>query len=156
MNIFADLEQSGFATWVRESPSLLGYPMFLTLHTVGLGLLVGTSTAIDLRILGFGRQTALPSMSRFFPLLWLGFWISLISGAVLWIADATVWSKDVVFYIKIGFIALGIMNIRLIRTLVFRNPTKDASRGGKVLAISSLFLWVCAITAGRLTAYIGK
>ena len=156
MNVFADIEQSGLATWVRESPSLWGYPMFLTLHTVGLGLLVGTSTAINLRILGFGRQTNLDSMGRFFPFLWLGFWISLVSGAVLWIADAAVWSKDVVFYIKMGVIVLALINVRLIRSLVFRNPDSAPSTGAKALAIGSLFLWVAAITAGRLTAYIGK
>ena len=33
------VEQSGFATWLRESTSLLGYTLFLSLHTIGLAFL---------------------------------------------------------------------------------------------------------------------
>jgi len=159
MDIFTSLEQSGFGTFVRESPSLLAYPTFLFLHTVGLGLLVGASAAVDLRILGFGRGTALLPMDKFFPVIWVGFWISAISGAALWTADAATWSKDVVFYIKMAFVVLGMLQMRVIRSRVFRAPGVSESHlppNGKAFAIASLVLWIAAITAGRLTAYIGK
>ena len=155
MDIFLEIEQSGIGTWIRESPSLLGYPTFLFLHTVGLGLLVGTSVTIDLRILGFGRATALPAMEKFYSVLMLGFWISFVSGAALWIADAATWSKDIVFYIKMAFIVLGMLSARLIRSRVLRDPALLPGNG-RMLAIASLVLWLGAITAGRLTAYIGK
>ena len=159
MNIFVDIEQSGAATFIRESPSLLAYPTFLFMHTVGLGLLVGTSAAIDLRILGVGRETQLAPMDKFFKLIWIGFWLSAISGIALWIADAHTWSKDIVFYIKMALIVLSMACARLIRNrLVKHRDSKDKefSPGGKILAMVSLGLWVAAITAGRLTAYIGK
>ena len=159
LNVFVDIEQSGIGTWIRESPSILSYPTILFLHTVGLGLLVGTSVAIDLRILGAGRESALGGMDKFFPLLWLGFWISAASGVALWVADAHTWSKDVVFYIKMGFIVLSMLSVRLIRNRVLRNPSAregELPPEGKMLAIASLVFWVGAITAGRLTAYIGK
>jgi len=40
MDLLATLESSGFSTWLRESNSIWGYPMILTLHTVGLALVV--------------------------------------------------------------------------------------------------------------------
>jgi hypothetical protein len=159
MNIFTDVQQSGFSTWVRESPSLLGYPTFLFLHTVGLGLLVGTSVALDLRILGFGKATALLPMRKFFSLIAIGFWISLISGVVLWSADAVIWSTDIVFYIKLVFVLLAMLAVHFIRRQVLNNPSAAGdplSARAKLLALTSLTLWVAAITAGRLTAYIGK
>ena len=52
MNLLASLEATGFASWLRESGSIWGYPTVLTLHTLGLGVLVGASTVIDLRLLG--------------------------------------------------------------------------------------------------------
>jgi len=159
MNILADIQQSGFSTWVRESPSMFGYPTFLFLHTVGLGVLVGTSVALDLRILGFGRATALLPMKKFFPLIGIGFWISLLSGTVLWAADAVTWSTDLVFYAKLLFIVLAMLAVHFIRRQVLNNPSaaNDPLPGrAKLLAMTSLMLWVAAITAGRLTAYIGK
>ena len=157
MNIFTDLQQSAVGTWVRESPSLLGYPTFLFLHTVGLGLLVGTSVAISLRILGFGRRTALSPMVKVYPLTYLGFWISFVSGFALWLADAELWSRDILFYIKLGFVVLGMITVRMIRKRVLdRHDADPLPREAKFFAVTSLLLWLCAITAGRLTAYIGK
>ena len=158
MHFLTMLEQSGFASWVRESDSLLAYPTILFLHTVGLGLLVGTSLAVDLRLLGFAPNTSLSPMQKFFPAMWIGFWISAFSGAALTIADATTMVMNPVFLIKIGFIALAMLNVRLIRNRVFRNPQLGTTvlMSGRILAATSVFLWICAISAGRLTAYLGQ
>ena len=39
--VTAWLEGSALGVWTRESPSIWAYPTILTLHTVGLGVLVG-------------------------------------------------------------------------------------------------------------------
>ena len=60
-SILAQLEQSGLATWIRESGVLYGYPLILFLHTLGLSTLAGLSAAIDLRLLGIGQGIPLKS-----------------------------------------------------------------------------------------------
>ena len=35
------LENTGTVTWIRESTSLLGYTLYLSLHTLGLVFLLG-------------------------------------------------------------------------------------------------------------------
>src|SRR5262249_12229015 len=119
MDFLARLEQSGFSTWVRESPSVWAYPTVLFLHTVGLGFLVGPSMVIDLRVLGFSRDLPLEPMKRFFPLMYFGFWINAASGLVLVMIDATTMLVNPLFYIKIGFIALALSSGRLIANQVF-------------------------------------
>jgi hypothetical protein len=158
MHFLADIEQSGFATWVRESDSLLAYPTILFAHTVGLGLLVGMSMAIDLRLLGFAPTTSLAPMRKFFPIMFIGFWISAISGLALAAADATTMLVNPVFIVKMAFIVLGMVNVRIIWKRVFGSPEpeKNPFLRARLLAGTSLFLWVCAITAGRLTAYLGQ
>src|SRR5262249_25340184 len=47
MDFLARVEASGFSTWVRESPSLLAFPLILSLHTLGLGLIVGSNVVLD-------------------------------------------------------------------------------------------------------------
>ena len=48
MEYLAALEGSAFSTWLRESTSIWAYPTVLTLHTVGLAVLVGANWALDL------------------------------------------------------------------------------------------------------------
>ena len=157
MDLLAGLENSGFAAWVRESPSIWAYPSILFLHTIGLGFLVGASAAIDLRILGFARRLPLAPMEDFFPVVFIGFWINAVSGIALVMADATALLTNPVFYVKMGFIVLSVVSTRLIRSHVFRDPLVEKGEVrmiGKVLAATSLVCWLGAITAGRLTAYL--
>jgi hypothetical protein len=152
------LENTGFSVWVRESPSIFAFPSILLFHTVGMALCVGVSAGINLRILGFAPSLRLAPLERFFPILWLGFSINAISGTILVMQDATSKLRNVDFYVKMVFIALALVNLKMIRNRVFRDPQID--RGPlapniKVLAVSSLFFWLGAITAGRLLAYVG-
>ena len=58
MELLIWLETSGVATWVNES--LWGYPIVLTSHAIGMAIVVGMVTVIDLRILGYAKRIPLP------------------------------------------------------------------------------------------------
>ena len=153
------LENTGFSTWVRESPSIFAFPVILLIHTIGMALCVGVSAGIDLRILGFAPNLKLAPFEKYFPILWLGFAMNALTGTILVIQDASQKLTNVDFYVKMVFIALALINLRMIRTRVFRDPQIDRvpfSGNVKVLAALSLFFWVGAITAGRLLAYVGS
>ena len=158
MDFLLGLEQSGFATWVRESPSLWAYPTILFFHTAGLALLVGVNTAVDLRILGFAPSLPLAPMQKYLPLMWAGFWVNAVSGAALLMADATTKAVNPVFLIKLVLIGLAVVNIAAINRRVFKSGISDRAilpMNVRVLAVTSLLLWIGAITTGRLMAYIG-
>jgi hypothetical protein len=159
MGFLSLLEQSGFGTWVREAPTIWAYPTILFLHTVGLGFLVGINVAIDLRILGVASAMPLAPMEKLFPLMWAGFWVNALSGVALLIADATTKLVNPVFYVKMAFIALGVVNMAWSKRQLFREPDEltrhPASAHAKRVAIASLVFWVGATTAGRLMGYLG-
>ena len=123
-----------------------------------MGLVVGISAGIDLRILGIAPALPLAPMEKFFPILWIGFWINAVTGTLLLMADATTKMANPDFYVKMVFIALALINLRMLRTRVFRDPLIDKgplSANVKILAVLSLFFWLGAITSGRLMAYVG-
>jgi hypothetical protein len=158
MEFISQLQHSAVMDWVRESGSLLGYPTILFLHTLGLATVAGLSGAIDLRVLGIASRIPLASLTRFFSFIWVAFAVTAISGVTLLIADAETKLASPVFYIKLVFIILALINLQLLKTRVFANPDADRlpmTSQAKLLAITSLFLWVAATTAGRLMAYIG-
>src|SRR5262245_57297123 len=94
------LESTPFSTWLKESPSLLAYPFVLFLHTVGLTFTAGPSTVISLRLLGFGKQLPVAPLDRFFPVIWIGFWLTAVSGLVMLAVDATTKLANPVFGVK--------------------------------------------------------
>jgi hypothetical protein len=159
MDFLMWLQHTSFATWVRESTSLFSFPGILLLHTIGMALVVGIAAAIDLRMLGFAPALPLGPMERFLPVLWAGFWVNAVTGAVLFSVDATAKATNPDFWIKMVFIALAVINLRLIQKRVLRDPDLDKgplSTQARVLAGTSLFFWMGAIAAGRLLAYVGK
>jgi hypothetical protein len=159
MDFLIRLEESGFGTWVRESPSLWAYPTVLFLHTAGLALVVGMACVIDLRLLGVASRLPLAPFEAFFPILWAGFIINAASGSALLIADATTKLIDPVFYVKMTFIVIAIAITILMQKHAFKEPPSllesNISARAKIYAGASLFCWAGAITAGRLMAYLG-
>jgi hypothetical protein len=153
------IEETGFSTWVRESPSIWAFPVILLIHTLGMGFIVGVSAGIDLRILGMAPALRLAPMEKFLPILWFGFWSNAITGTMLLMADASMKLTNPDFYVKMAFIALSLINLSMIRKHVFRDPlieTGKFSSKARFLAWSSLFCWLVVITSGRLLAYVGS
>ena len=150
------LESTCLSTWIREEPYVYAFPAILSLHTIGMGLVAGMNTALGLRILGVAPRVPLMEMERFFPVMWLGFWLNAVSGVFLLIGYPTKAVTNPVFYTKLTFIAIALVVFRSIRGHVFRSPSPDAqalSRKGRLLAGASLACWAGAIAAGRLLAY---
>jgi hypothetical protein len=153
MEFLSRVEQTGFSTWVRESPSMFAYPMILFLHTVGLAFLVGPSVALVARILGLAQNLPLAPMERFYRVMWIGFWINVGSGTVLLIADAATKLINWDFYVKLVFIAAAVVLLKQLRKRVFHDPAGAFS--ARMLGVGLLLCWTGAITAGRLMAYLG-
>jgi hypothetical protein len=159
MDLLAGLEATAFGTWVREAPTLWAYPTVLFLHTVGLGFLVGINVAIDLRLLGVAPGLPLAPFARLFPWMWVGFWINAVSGMALIVADATTKLTNPVFYVKMAFVILGVLNMALMKRRLFREAEALDQLPGtpraRWIAISSLAIWILATTTGRLMGYLG-
>jgi hypothetical protein len=158
MNYIVAIENSGFSAWVRESPSVWAYPFIIFLHAAGLSIVVGLSVVIDLAVLNVAPGLPLAPLEKLYRLIGAGFWINAISGVALTMADASTMILNRIFWVKMALIVLAVGDVILIKRKVFRNPRPDKIPlpvDVKILAVLSLVLWAAAITAGRLTAYLG-
>jgi hypothetical protein len=121
-------------------------------------MVVGLSSVIDLAILGFAPGLPLAPLSKLYRLIGVGFWMNAISGIVLTMIDATTMFINPIFWIKMLLIGLAIADVLIIKKKVFGDPLLGKRPPGgevRMLAILSLLLWIGAVTAGRLTAYLG-
>ena len=160
MDFFIWLETSTVGAWINQSSSVFfAYPGVLLVHTLGLTLLVGTNVVIGLRILGFAPQVPVMEMRKLFPLMWAGMVLSVASGLLLLTAKATTMIVNPAFFIKMLAVILAVTAVVRIKSKVFADPLLDKRSiplNGKVLAFMSLALWIVAITAGRMMAYVGE
>ena len=151
------IQHSGFARFIGESGSKWGYPFVLFMHTLSLGIVAGVSGGVDLRVLGFARGIPLEPLERLFPIMWFGFILSAVSGLALLATDPVTKLHQTVFWVKLLFVALGVVNMQMMRNRIFRGPGISSGvlpSSARMLAVTSLFFWIGATTAGRLIAYL--
>jgi hypothetical protein len=150
------LQATALGKTVAET--LWGYPLFETLHTLGMAMLVGALGLINLRVLGYKVELPILGTRDLLPLAWLGFTLNLISGIALFASDAVYFWSSYTFRIKMLLIALGGINAFVLGRAAFREAQADvgsfvATTGIKWIAGSALVFWLGAIVAGRLIAY---
>jgi|SRR6185503_9703062 len=150
------LQNSAFSAWVVGSESIWAYPMILTMHTVGLGIVVGAAVVVDLRLLGIAPAIPIDEIKRVFPIFWVGFFINLVSGLMLFVSEAEDKATQPVFLLKLLLIAIGVVVTGRIRRVLFGSGSMPtvAATAARTLAVSSLVAWGGAIVAGRLMAYL--
>jgi hypothetical protein len=156
MGVLASLENSAFSMWLLGSDSVWAFPTVLTVHTLGVMLLAGASTAVGLRLLGVAREIPLDSLRPLFTVIWTGFGVNLVTGVMLFVADATRKATMPLFYFKLLVVAGGVASVWLARREVsMGGGTGPAvSARGRSLAIVSIVCWTAAMAAGRLLAYV--
>lgn len=151
------LQNSEFSQWVLVS--VWGYPILLTLHSLGLALLVGLLIIIDLRVLGVPRLLPFMPFNRLMALIWGAFAVNLGSGVALFVADGVKFFNSTAFRFKFASLVIGIVLAVIIKNSVLKDaPRLDAERGtapvkAKAFAAVSILMWISAIGFGRYMAY---
>ena len=141
------MQDSGIATWIRES----SWAIFasLILHTLGMGFLVGTSLMVAGRVLGLARGVPLHALARLRPVLGWSLALAIASGAMLVVGYPAKALTNPFFYAKLALAALALLvTLRLVRG--------DAPSWGRLAAALSIPLWLAALTLGRFLAYTHK
>ena len=145
------LESLSLAVWLRESVSIWAYPTVLTLHTMGLSVLVGASGVLDLRLLGVSRSIPLSAFRWVSTAVAIGLTVNLITGGLLFIKDPLTWGKSIPFLVKMSFVVASVATVLPMRRYV---SSGEAGGSARLLAVVSLVAWSAAVTAGRLLAYL--
>ena len=159
VSIFVALEASGVALAIRQSKWL--YPLANIGHIVALVCFAGAIAVMDVRLLGGLAATApgrLLSRARRFA-IW-AFAGMVITGAVLFIAEASHLAVNPMFQIKLALIGAGLANIALYefgakRAVENLSPDVAMPAAAKLSGGLSLVIWLVVAACGRSIAYAG-
>jgi hypothetical protein len=149
------LESLPLSVWVHESTSIWAQPTVMTLHTMGMGVLVGASWVLDLRLLGISRTIPLSAFRWVFRAIAISLLVNVTTGVLLFMARATLWGTAFPFLIKILLVVASASTVLPLRSYVLQGDEAhaDANSRARRLAILSIIAWAAAITSGRLLAY---
>lgn len=156
MDFLLWLEETRIAQFVSGANTILAYPTVLFLHTLGLAAVAGFSAFVNLRVLGFAPALPLSALRPFITCIWVAFAVTALSGTALLMAAATSKGPSPVFIAKMIFVGLAVTTVHLLKKQLVAGPPDQVAvpSRARVLAVSSMLLWVAATTAGRLMAYI--
>ena len=138
------------------------WPTCETLHFVGLALLFGNVGLLDLRMLGAVKQLPVAPLTRLVRWGVLGFVLNLLTGIVFFVGAPSQYVNNIAFQYKLLFIALAGANLVVFnlsgvaRRVGLLGPGDDAPASAKVIAATSLFLWIGVMFWGRMLPFIGN
>ncbi len=158
VDILSSIERSGLGEAIRTTPYL--YPILMSLHVVGISILVGPALVVDLRSLGIARKVVPVTVTTRYllPVCHIGFAVVLCTGIEMFVAIAMAVGESPAARWKFGLIAIAGINIAVFHKGIYRTVEKwdfDASppTPAKLAAKVSALSWTGVIFAGRFLAY---
>lgn len=153
------LEQTSVGTAVRDSTWL--FPIIETVHIVGIVLLVGSTSVLDLRLMGLTlRDKPVSKLAwRFLPWAWVGFVVQVFTGGLLLASEATKMYDNLGFQIKMLLIVVAGLNAMVFHLIAYQSVGKwendrVAPLSARAAGLISLVLWFGIVAAGRWIAYV--
>ena len=144
--------------WIQQTYWL--WPVLEIIHFVGLVLLLGGLIIIDLRLAGHIRRFSLTATHSLVPVVLIGFGLNLATGVLFFYGDPLRYAVNIGFQIKMLLVMLAGLNT-VIYTLKVKPLTglwqeeEDHPLLAKVVAYTSLSLWIGVLLCGRLIPYVG-
>ena len=152
------LEKSPLAVFINQYK-----PAFTTIeivHVVAVALVIGSIAIVDLRLIGLAstkrpfRELARAAL----PWTWAAFAVAAVSGALLFISQATEYAGKTVFQVKLLILLLAGINMLVFELITARGaqewemkavPPPAARFAGAI----SLACWVLIVISGRWTGF---
>ncbi|MEW5421074.1 hypothetical protein HNS03_04090 [Amorphus sp. 3PC139-8] len=150
--LFAALEATGAATWLRMSR--WGYAAVNAAHILGLAALVGAVIPLDLRLLGAWPQVLRRDVARVLvPVAACGLAVAVTTGAFLFSVRPQDYAAIAIFQFKMVFVVLG--TFAAILAHVRHGTLLDRGEGRYLQAHAafSLFCWLSTLICGRMIAF---
>ena len=155
--VFVALEGSGIGQTIRQSTWI--YMAANVGHILALVVFAGAIAVLDLRMAGAFAATSpgyvLGQARRVVVLAFLGL---VLTGAVLFTAEASHVIMNPVFQFKLALIGLGLINVAVFETFIAPRvralpPLAPLPSAARRAGIASIAIWLMVAACGRSIAY---
>ncbi|GEO17022.1 hypothetical protein [Microvirga aerophila] len=153
LELLAALEHS----WVGHAArhSAWTFTIANLLHVLGSAFVVGGIAVFDFKVLAEHGRNAWQVGRYALPIAASGIALQIPTGLILLAAEARALGVNPAFYVKLSFIALGLLNVILFHMRLGGSLRKDKlPPDARAYAVVSLVAWIITLLAGRMIAYL--
>jgi hypothetical protein len=132
------------------------FPVTEVAHLIGLMILLGATTVVCIRLLGYGLpQPASTIHQGIWAWTWFGLVLVWSTGIVLLVGEPTKLASNIAFAYKLGFLTAGLA-LHLFGYLVLLKPGRAEAHPmlSKCVAVLVIFCWFGAGVAGRAIGFV--
>ncbi|MGP0076478.1 MAG: DUF6644 family protein [Bryobacteraceae bacterium] len=149
--------------WIQRSPvgafmqsSRVIFPIFESIHLIGLALFVGTLLLTDLGLLGVAmrRQPIHQVAAALAPWTWRGFALLMLTGPLMFTAQAAKWHDNPVFWIKMLLLIIATVFQLSVRRTIVSEASLLAPAKGKLIGAVSLVLWISTGLLSKMMEFV--
>jgi hypothetical protein len=145
------------AAFVLDNPWV--WPICEVFHFVGLCLLFGVVLLVNLRLLGVVKGVTFADVNRLLPWAMLGLVVNVATGMLFFLAAPEQYTQNPAFVWKIGLMLIG--GVTLLYPTLWDQagataPDARAPVTARIVAASSIGLWIGVIFLGRFLPYLGS
>lgn len=152
------LEDLPISVAIREGDSY--FPWVESLHVLCIVIVVGTIAIVDLRLLGLPahKRSVRLLILELLPFTWAAFALAVVSGALLFLSNATVYAYNPQFQFKMALMVLAGLNMATFHLVTQRSmhlwdELTATPIAAKAAGLSSLALWIGVIFFGRWVGF---
>jgi len=157
--------QPSFFEWLQNTPVGIAvgetwFPWVESTHVLFMAVVTGSILTVDARLLGLGfRHLRVTYIARrLLPITWIAFAGSVVTGTLMFMANATNYIHNKPFLFKMGLLLLLGLNMLYFHLLTYRSvelwdhgrPSVAARTAGLI----STTLWLAVICCGRWIGFV--
>ena len=153
-SIVQSIQDSGVGEWMRTSVKAM--PIVESTHVLAAATVFGTLLVVDLRLLGLPntRRPFTRVSDEMLRLTWTAFCVALITGALMFSANANTYVENTAFRFKMAALLLAGLNMAIFQLVTFRtvgawNADMRPPAAARVAGVLSILVWLCVIFFAR-------
>ncbi len=155
-----------FFEWLQTTPPAIAvgenwFPYVESAHVVFLAVVAGTIFIVDTRLMGLtSRHLRFSYLAeRVLPWTWLAFIGAVITGLLMFIANATSYIDNTPFLIKMGLLVLAGVNMGYFQLFTYRSVAAWDAAGrpparARAAGLFSILLWTAIVGFGRWIGFV--
>ena len=142
-------------TALARSVAEVWFPRIECLHVISMALLAGSIFVVDTRLVGLtSKHLPFSYISdRLLPWTWGAFVVSLVTGSLMFVSNATGYYDNAAFRLKMLLLLLAGANMLFFQLVTFRDvgawDTGRPPAAARLAGFLSIGLWCMVIATGR-------
>jgi hypothetical protein len=157
---------AAFVAWLRDTavsqafrgPQEWLWPLFESLHFLGLALVLGVAGFFDARLMGFMKRIPLTKAAEFLPLAKAGFLINFTTGLYFYISSPFQYSFNIAWWYKVAALVIAVANagffeLMLKSKMVTLRDDQDPPISFRIVGMLSILAWLNVLFWGRMLPF---